>query len=43
MGGAEGYTERMTRFESVEGINDKLSAPLNDQKSGICSESLPRP
>ena len=43
MGGAEGYTERMTRFKSTEGINDKLSAPLNDQESGICSEGLPRP
>ena len=30
MGGAEGYTERITRFKGTEGINDKLSAPLND-------------
>jgi hypothetical protein len=43
MGGAEGYTERMARFEGAEGINDKLSAPLNDQESGICSEGLSRP
>jgi hypothetical protein len=25
------YIERMARFEGVEGIDDKLSAPLNDQ------------
>jgi hypothetical protein len=25
------YIERMARFESAEGIDDKLSAPLNDQ------------
>ncbi len=43
MGGAEGYIERMARFEGVEGINDKLSAPLNNQESGTCSEGLPRP
>jgi len=25
------YIERMARFEGAEGIDDKLSAPLNDQ------------
>lgn len=43
MGGVEGYTERMARFKGAEGINDKLSAPLNNQESGICSEGLLRP
>jgi hypothetical protein len=43
IGGAEGYIERMARFEGAEGIDDKLSAPLNDQESGICSEGLLRP
>ena len=34
--GGAGYTERMARTEGAEGINDKLSAPVNDQESGTC-------
>jgi hypothetical protein len=40
---AEGYTKKIVRFESAEGINNKLLVLLNNQESSICSEGLPRP
>jgi hypothetical protein len=43
IGGVEGYIERMARLEGAKGINNKLSAPLNNQESSIYSKGLPRP
>ena len=36
--GVARYTKPRARFESAEGINEKLSIPVNDQESGTCSE-----
>jgi hypothetical protein len=41
--GAKGYIKRIARFKGAEGINNKLSALLNNQESGICNKGLLRP